>query len=163
MAQIGQGRMGTLLILVMSLLVLMTVLAYYYYMLNTKRMKASDSEAIYAPGEKPNIPSTAIDRENTRTAGKKRSSNNSESLLPAIIRIRKSLAKFNPGGYETHKFKNVFDRLEKAAIYNEVNDEELGVFSVSLKISLDDGTINASEMDNLLEILESAIIDSEGD
>ena len=147
MADIERGRIGALFILFFSLFVLFLVLCYLYYLANSS--KGGTIQDNPSPAEiSPNSPNS---NDNSKEAV-------DSSLLPVVQRIRRSLLKYLPNGTETPKFRQTFDELEKAALFGRIDQQKIASFNTAVKTALADGSIDDSEMDNLLDLLESAII-----
>ena len=147
MADIGQGRIGTLFILLLSLFVLFLILGYLYYLANSSKDGTIQDNP--SPAEiNPNSPNS---NDNSKEAV-------DSSLLPVIQRIRRSLSRYLPNGNETPKFRQTFNEVEEAALFGRIDRQKIASFNIAVKTALADGSIDDSEMDNLLDLLESAII-----
>lgn len=131
---------------------MMLSLAFSFYSIKTGRQKRN---SISQPSEVERGTVNSIEQTKQNEVQR---SNEAEQLLPTIKRIRVSLAKYLPGGRETLKYRAIFDGLEISALRNEIDVSALDLFTKSLKPALEDNNIDQAEMEALLELLESAMI-----
>ena len=146
--RVRRGRMVTLIAFFLAIVVLGMVGAFGLYM-------AADEKDAPATGTSSDGGGAAVSDSPTGES-EPAETEGTHVNVAKIRRIRRALEE-SPAS-RTTRFREVFDRLEKAAVEGRIRMRYFEKFPETLSRAMDDGEVDDTEMDQILTLLQISII-----